>query len=77
MRRKLIDSFDELQKLAKESFWVAAQPIVEQFIDAKVPPHLKKSINQAYLEKVSYEQTVTRLEKELELNSLEALDELQ
>ena len=42
-----------------------------------MPPHLKKSINQAQLENGTYEQTVTHLEKELELNGLEAADEPQ
>ena len=37
-------------------------------------PHLKKSINQAHLENGTYEQIVTHLETELELNGL---DELQ
>ena len=41
-----------------------------------MPPHLEKSTNHAYLENVSYEQTVTHLETELELTSLEALGEL-
>ena len=43
---------------------------------AKIPPHLKKSINQAHLENGTYEQIVTHLEKKLELNGLEAPDEL-
>ena len=42
-----------------------------------MPPHLKKSINQAHLENGTYEQIVTHLERELELNRLEAPDELQ
>ena len=42
-----------------------------------MPPHLKKSINQAHLENGTYEQIITHLEKELELNGLEAPDELQ
>ena len=42
-----------------------------------MPPHLKKSINQAHLENGTYEQIVTHLEKELELNGLEAPDKLQ
>ena len=42
-----------------------------------MPPHLKKSINQAHLENGTYEQIVTHLERELELNGLEAPDELQ
>ena len=40
-----------------------------------MPPHLKKSINQAHLENGTYEQIVTHLERELELNGLEARDE--
>ena len=42
-----------------------------------MPPHLKKSINRAHLENGTYEQIVTRLERELELNGLEAPDQLQ
>ena len=41
-----------------------------------MPPHLKKSINQAHLENGTYEQIVTHLERELELSGLEAPDEL-
>ena len=48
--QKLIDFLDELQKLAKDAFGVDAQAIIEQFIYAKMPLHLKKSINQAHLE---------------------------
>ena len=40
--QKLIDFLDELQRLAKDAFGVAAQAIIEQFIYAKMPPHLKK-----------------------------------
>ena len=42
-----------------------------------MPPHLKNSINQAHLENGTYEQIVTHLERELELNGSEAPDELQ
>ena len=75
--QKLIDFLDELQTLAKDAFGVAAQAIIEQFIYAKMPPHLKKSINQAHLENGTYEQIVSHLERELELNGLEAPDEMQ
>ena len=74
--QKLVDFLDELQKLAKDAFGIAAHAIIEQFIYAKMPPHLKKSINQAHLENGTYEQIVTHLERELELNNLEAPDEL-
>ena len=75
--QKVIDFSDELQKLAKNTFGVAAQTIIDQFIYAKMPPHLKKSINQAHLENGTYEQIATHLERELELNSLEYPDETQ
>ena len=61
--QKLIEFLDELQKLAKDAFAVAAQAIIDQFIYAKTPPHLKKSINQAHLENGTYEQIVTHLER--------------
>ena len=75
--QKLVDFLDELQKLAKDAFGIAANAIIEQFIYAKLPPHLRKSINQAHLENGTYEQIVTHSERELELNGLEAPDELQ
>ena len=75
--QKLVDFLDVLQKLAKDAFGIAAHAIIEQFIYAKMPPHLKKSINQAHLENGTFEQIVTHLERELELNGLEAPDELQ
>ena len=53
--QKLVDFLDELQKLAKNAFGIAAHAIIEQFIYAKMPPHLKKSINQAHLENGTYE----------------------
>ena len=40
--QKLVDFPDELQKLAKDAFGIAAHAIIEQFIHAKTPPHLKK-----------------------------------
>ena len=74
--QKLVDFLEELQKLAKNAFGIAAHAIIEQFIYAKMPPHLKKSINQAHLENGTYEQIVTHLERELELNGLKTPDEL-
>ena len=73
----LVDFLDELQNLAKDAFRIAAHSIIEQLIYTKMPPHLKKSINQAHLENGKNEQIVTHLERELELNGLEAPDELQ
>ena len=75
--QKLIDFLDELQKLAEDSFGVAAQAINDRFIYAKMPLYLEKPINQAYLENGTYEQIVTHFKMELELNSLEYRDETQ
>ena len=74
---KLIGFLDELQKLAKDAFENAAHAIIQLFIYTKTPPHPKKSMNQAHLENGTNEQIVIHLEKELELNGLEAPDELQ
>ena len=62
--QKLVDFFDELQKLAKDAFEIAAHAIIGQFIYAKMPPHLKESVNQAHLENGTYEQIVTHLGRE-------------
>ena len=40
--QKLVDFIDKLRKLANDAFGIAAQAIIEQFIYAKMPPHLKK-----------------------------------
>ena len=74
--QKLADFLDELQKLAKDAFGIAAHAIIEQFLYAKMPPHLKKLINPAHLENDTKKKIVTHLERELELNGLEAPDEL-
>ena len=71
-KQKLVDFLDEHQKLAKDAFGIAAHAIIEQFIYAKMSPHLEKSMNQAHLENGTYEQSVTHLERELELKGLEA-----
>ena len=75
--QKLVHFLDERQKLARDAFGIAAHAIIEQFIYARMPPHLKNSITWAHLENGTYEQIVTHLEKEIELNGLEAPDELQ
>ena len=75
--QKLVDFLDELQKLAKDAFGIAAHAIIDQFIYAKMPPRLKESINQAHLENGTYEQIVTHLERELELKSSDHPDETQ
>ena len=76
--QKLIDFLDERQKKAKNAFGVAAQDIIKQFIYAKMPPQLEKSSNQLHVENGTIKkQIVSDLERELELNGLEAPDEMQ
>ena len=64
------------QKIAEEAFKVSVQAIINHFIYTKMPPHPKNSMNKAYLENKTYEQIVSNLEMELEVNGLEAPDEL-
>ena len=52
--QKLVDFLHELQKLAKNTFGIAAHAIIENFIYARMPRHLKKLINQAYLDNGTY-----------------------
>ena len=47
--QKLVDLLDELQKLAKNAFGISAHAIIGQFMYAKMPQQLKKSLNQAQL----------------------------
>ena len=75
--QNLLDFLDELRRLAEDAFGVAAQAIIQQFIYAKMPPHLKKSINQARLKNDSSDQIVSHVEKELKLSGLKAPYELQ
>ena len=53
---------------AEKAFGDNAHQMIENLLYSKMPPHLKKSINQAYLENGTYDQIV----KHLELNGLEA-----
>ena len=46
--------------------------MIENLLYAKMPPQPKKFINQAYLENGTYDQIVKHLEREMELNGLEA-----
>ena len=75
--QKLVHFVVELHKLAKKAFGIAAHAIMEQFIHSKKPPHPNISIYQAQLENGTCEQIVTHFERELELNGLEAHDEMQ
>ena len=71
-RQKLPDFLDELQESAEKIFDDIASQMIESLLYAKMPPHLKRSINQAYLENGTNEQIVQHLEREMELNGLES-----
>ena len=48
--QELPDFLEELQESAEKAFGDNAHQMIENLLYAKMPPHLKKSINQAYLE---------------------------
>ena len=70
--QKLADFLEDLQESAEKAFGDQATNMIESLLYAKIQPHLKKSINQAYLENGTYEQIVKHLEREMELNGLES-----
>ena len=63
--QKLPDFLEDLQESAEEAFGDNAHHMINNLLYVKMPPHLKKSINQAYLEKGSYDQIVKHLEREM------------
>ena len=65
--QKLPDFLEELQESAEKTFGDNAHQIL-----SKMPPHVKKSLTQAYLENGTFDQIVKHLEREIELNGLEA-----
>ena len=50
--------------------------MIDSLLYAKLPPKLKRSVNIARLENATYEEIVTHLERELELNGLEEGDDI-
>ena len=50
--------------------------MIDSLLYAKLPPKLKRSVNMARLENATYEEIVTHLERELELNGLEEGDDI-
>ena len=69
--KSLPDFLEELNECAERAFDDNAQHMVESLLYAKLPPHLKRSLNLAYLENGTYDQIVAHLERELELSGLE------
>ena len=73
---KLPDFLEELNQGAEKAFGENAQAMIDSLLFAKLPPKLKRSVNMARLENASYEEIVTHLERELELNGLEGGDDI-
>ena len=74
--QKLHEFPDVLQKTAKEAFGSEAQQFIDKAIYAKMPDHVKKILNRAYLEDKPYNDIVLHLEREIRLNGLGAPDEV-
>ena len=74
--RKLADFLEELNQGAVKTFGENAQAMIESLLNAKLPPKLKRSVKMARLGNATYEEIVTHLERELELNGLEEGDDI-
>ena len=74
--RSLSDSFEKLNECAERAFGDNALHMIDTLPYTNLPLHLKRSLNLAYLETGSYDQTVAHLHKELELSGLEIDGEL-
>ena len=74
--QKLHEFLDVPQNIAKEALVSEAQQIIDKAIYAKMPDHVKKILNRAYLEDKPYNDIVLLLEKEMRLNGLGAPDEV-
>ena len=74
--KSLPDFLEELNECAEKAFGDNAQHMIDILLYAKLPPHLKRSLNLAHLENGTYDQIVAHLERELELSGLENDGEL-
>ena len=74
--KSLPDFLEELNECAERAFGDNAQHMIDSLLYAKLPPHLKRSLNLAYLENGTYDQIIAHLERELELSGLEHDGEL-
>ena len=67
---------EELNECAERAFGDNAPHMIDSLPYAKLPPHLKRSLNLAYLENGTYDQIFAHLETELDLSGLENDGEL-
>ena len=72
----LSDFPEELHECAERAFGDNAQHMIDSSLHAKVPPHLKRSLNLFYLEYGTYDQVVAHLEKDIKFSDLENNGEL-
>ena len=63
---------DFLEEFNERAFGYNAQHMIDSLLYAKLPPHLKRSLNLAYLENGTYDQIAAHLEREIELSGLES-----
>ena len=69
--KSISDFLEELNECAEKAFGDNAQHMIDSLLYAKLPPHLKRSLNLAYLENGTYDQIVAHLDRELGLSGLE------
>ena len=69
--KSLSDFLEELNECAERAFGDNAQHMIDSLLYAKLPPHLKRTLNLACLGNGTNEQIVAHLERELELSGLE------
>ena len=66
--QNLPDFLEDLQESAEKPIGETSPQMIECLIYAKILPHLKTSINKAFLKNGTYKQIVRHLEQEMELN---------
>ena len=74
--RPLSGYLEELNECAEPVFGSLAQQMEDSLLNAKLPLHLKRSSNLAYLETGTYDQKVAHLGNELKLGGLETDEKL-
>ena len=74
--KSLSDFLEELNECAERAFGDNAQHMIDSLLNAKLPLHLKRSLNLVSLENGTCDQIVSHLERELELIGLENDGEL-
>ena len=68
--QKFQDFLEQYQMLAQEAHGDDTPKFIETSFYAKMPPHLKRVLNQARLDTETYDTMVQHLEREMELNGL-------